>query len=123
MSARELWLPWPPKECNPNARVHWAIKRRAVKDARHEAYMLALAAGLPQHCAACDASHQHLCGDGRIERAHGAIGQALELGDQGTRAILEAILRDEEDHVDWLETQLDQIAQMGIQNYLVEKVG
>ena len=30
MSARELWLPWPPKECNPNARVHWAIRRRAV---------------------------------------------------------------------------------------------
>ena len=44
MSARELWLPWPPKECNPNARVHWAIKRRAVQNARHEAYMCALEA-------------------------------------------------------------------------------
>ena len=37
--------------------------------------------------------------------------------------MLEGILKDEEDHLDWLETQLDQIGQMGIQNYLVEKVG
>lgn len=45
MSVHELWLPWPPKECNPNARVHWAVKRRAVKDSRHEACILAIAAG------------------------------------------------------------------------------
>jgi len=45
MSVHELWLPWPPKECNPNARVHWSVKRRAVKAARNEAYILAIAAG------------------------------------------------------------------------------
>ncbi len=32
-------------------------------------------------------------------------------------------LKDEERHLDWLEAQLDQIAQMGIQNYLVEQLG
>jgi bacterioferritin len=36
--------------------------------------------------------------------------------------MLEAILKDEEDHVDWLEAQLDQIQQMGIQNYLADQV-
>lgn len=47
---------------------------------------------------------------------------AVEVGDNGTRALLESILSDEEDHVDWLEAQLDQIKQMGIQNYLTEQV-
>jgi len=46
----------------------------------------------------------------------------VELVDNGTRALLESILTDEEDHIDWIEAQLDQINQMGIQNYLVEKV-
>jgi bacterioferritin len=56
-------------------------------------------------------------------RAYNAgIRQAVELGDNGTRELLEAILKDEEDHLDWLEAQLDQIEQMGIQNYLVEQV-
>jgi bacterioferritin len=46
---------------------------------------------------------------------------AVEAGDNGTRTLLEAILTDEEDHVDWLEAQLDQIKQIGIQNYLTEQ--
>ncbi|HAZ30878.1 TPA: bacterioferritin [Candidatus Acetothermia bacterium] len=48
---------------------------------------------------------------------------AAELGDNGTRELLEGILKDEEDHVDWLEAQLDQIKQMGIANYLSEQTG
>ena len=43
--ATELWLPWPPRECSPNWRGHWAVKSRAAKNARHGAYMLAVAAG------------------------------------------------------------------------------
>jgi bacterioferritin len=46
----------------------------------------------------------------------------LEVGDNGTRELLEAILKDEEDHVDELEAQLDQIKQVGPQNYLVEQM-
>jgi bacterioferritin len=47
---------------------------------------------------------------------------ATELADNGTRQLLEDILKDEEEHVDWIEAQLDQIDQMGLQNYLVEQV-
>jgi bacterioferritin len=46
----------------------------------------------------------------------------VEVGDNGTRAILESILGDEEAHVDWLEAQLDQIQQMGIQDYLGQQI-
>ena len=47
---------------------------------------------------------------------------AGELGDDGTRKILEAILHDEEEHVDWIEAQNDQIKQTGIENYLAEQI-
>lgn len=46
---------------------------------------------------------------------------AVEQGDNGTRELLEVILTDEEDHVNWIEAQLTQINQMGVQNYLVEQ--
>jgi bacterioferritin len=46
----------------------------------------------------------------------------VELEDNGTRHILEEILTDEEEHIDWLEAQLDQVKQIGIQNYLIEQI-
>lgn len=51
------------------------------------------------------------------------IKQATEVGDNGTRELLEGILKDEEAHIDWIEAQLDQIKQMGIQAYLSEQMG
>ncbi len=41
----ELVLPWPSRDLHPNARVHWARKAKAVKAARQQADILALAAG------------------------------------------------------------------------------
>jgi len=42
--------------------------------------------------------------------------------DEGTRLLLEDILEDEEEHADWLETQLGAISQIGIENYLTEQL-
>ena len=60
---------------------------------------------------------------GAIKAYNEGIKLCTELADNGTREILEDILGDEEDHIDWIEAQLDQISQMGIQLYLVEQVG
>ena len=49
---------------------------------------------------------------------NGAIHLADEVGDAATRTLLEGILKEEDEHVDWLEEQLDQIAQMGLAMYL-----
>lgn len=43
---------------------------------------------------------------------------AAEVGDNGTKVLLEEILKDEEEHIDWLEAQLDEIRQMGLSAYL-----
>ena len=42
--------------------------------------------------------------------------------DHGTRLLLERILAGEEEHVDWLEAQLELIGQVGIENYLSQQV-
>jgi bacterioferritin len=51
-----------------------------------------------------------------------SIRLAVEVGDNGTRELLQSILKEEEEHIDWIEAQLDQINQVGAQNYLVEQI-
>lgn len=47
-----------------------------------------------------------------------AVALSSKLGDNGTKVLVESILTDEEDHIDWIEEQLDQIEQMGYERYL-----
>lgn len=44
------------------------------------------------------------------------------VGDNATADFLQEILRDEEDHVDTLETELSMIEQMGLENYLAQQI-
>lgn len=46
---KELTLPWPSRDLHPNARVHWARKAKAVKAARYQAGLAAIAAGFRVH--------------------------------------------------------------------------
>ena len=59
---------------------------------------------------------------GAIQAYNDGIRLCLELGDSGSRELIEDNLEDEEEHLDWLETQLDQINQMGPQNYLLAQI-
>lgn len=60
------------------------------------------------------------------KQAVARLNEGVELcranGDNGTRALLEKILVDEEEHVDWLEAQLHQIEEIGVQNYLAQQI-
>lgn len=57
-----------------------------------------------------------------IEDYNVAIKAARDLGDNGTKEILDSILADEESHIDVIEGQRDQIAQMGIATYLSQQM-
>jgi bacterioferritin len=59
---------------------------------------------------------------GAVKGYNTGIALCVAQADNGSRALMESILHDEEDHVDWLEAQLDQIAQMGIQAYLAQQL-
>jgi bacterioferritin len=57
-----------------------------------------------------------------VERLNRGIAKTVELGDNGTRELFEQILVSEEEHVDWLETQLETIRQIGAENYLAQQL-
>lgn len=46
-----------------------------------------------------------------------AIAHCEQVGDYGSRELFEDILESEEEHIDWLETQLELIGRIGLQNY------
>ena len=57
-----------------------------------------------------------------LQRLNDGIALCARLGDNGTRELLEDILVEEEHHVDWLETQLETIRQVGVENYLAQQL-
>jgi len=57
-----------------------------------------------------------------LPRLNKGIETCRELGDNNSRHLLEEILHDEEEHVDWLEAQLSLLEQVGAQNYLAQQI-
>lgn len=51
-----------------------------------------------------------------------AIAHCAKVGDFTTRHVLEDMVVDSEEHVDWFETQLTAIEQVGVENYLAEHI-
>lgn len=58
-----------------------------------------------------------------LARLNEGIATAVGLGDNGTRSLLESILTSEEEHADWLETQLSLMDSLGDNAYLAEQLG
>lgn len=52
-----------------------------------------------------------------------AIKVATDAGDNGSRELFERLVKDEEGHVDFLESQMHQIKQLGYERYLAQQVG
>lgn len=116
--------------------LHEAIEKRAIMEMGHAEKLIGRILFLEGRPIVSELNPIHIGADvpAQFERdlaaEHGAVKMyndgirlAVEVGDNGTRALLEGILHDEEDHADWIETQLSLIEQMGLQNYLVEQMG
>jgi len=111
--------------------LHEAIEKRAIDEMKHAEKLIARILFLEGKPIVNQLNQLHIgetaeeqlkydleAEAGAIKGYNEAIRVCLELGDNGSRELIEANLHDEEEHLDWLEAQLDQINQMGLQNYL-----
>ncbi len=57
-----------------------------------------------------------------VARLNKAIALAVDVGDNGTRDLIGKILTSEEEHIDWLEAQLELLKQVGVENYLAQQI-
>jgi bacterioferritin len=57
-----------------------------------------------------------------IDRLNRGIQQCVDAADNGSRELLDDVLEGEEEHADWLETQLGLIAQVGEAQYLAQQI-
>jgi bacterioferritin len=118
------------------ARLHESVEKRAITEMKHAERLIGRILFLEGKPTVSKLNRISIGGDveaqfrndlaaeaAAIDSYNAAVQQAAELVDNGTRDLLQSILNDEEDHLDWLESQLDQIAQMGIQTYLSEQTG
>jgi bacterioferritin len=58
-----------------------------------------------------------------VAQFNAAAKECHDLGDHGTAAAFEEMVRDEEKHADWFEGQLDAIERVGAQQYLAQHLG
>ena len=58
-----------------------------------------------------------------VQRLNAGLEICRAKGDNGSRLLLEKLLHEEEEHVDWLEAQLGLIEEIGLQNYLAQQLG
>jgi bacterioferritin len=58
-----------------------------------------------------------------VNHYNATIDLCVRVKDNGTRELLDGILTESEEHVDWLEQQLELISAVGLENYLTEQMG
>jgi bacterioferritin len=57
-----------------------------------------------------------------VAQYNAAVRTARDEGDNASRELFERLLKDEEEHVDWLEAQLHQIREIGYERYLSQQI-
>lgn len=68
-------------------------------------------------------ANDRMAEEAAIKSYNDGIAIATKAGDNGTADLLKSILADEEEHIDWIESQQEQISQMGLATYLTEQIG
>jgi bacterioferritin len=116
-------------------RLHKQIEKRAIEEMKHAEKLIARILFLDGRPIVSNLNKIHIgsevpkmhssdwhAEENAIKGYNESIKLAVEVGDNGSRELFEAILKEEEQHIDVLEAQLDQIKQMGEQNYLIEQI-
>lgn len=116
-------------------RLHKIIRQRAIAEMKHAEKLIErilflegrpVVSNLNKIAIGADVPAMHQNDHGAEETAIRGYNESIRLADEvkdnGTRELLESILEEEEDHIDFIEAQFDQIKQMGTQNYLSEQI-
>ena len=116
-------------------KLHEAIEKRAIGEMKHAEKLIGRILFLEGQPVVSQLKKIHIGATVEAQLKHDLDAEAdaikayndgirlcLEGGDNGSRELIEDNLEDEENHLDWLEAQLDQIGQMGLQNYLLAQV-
>ncbi|XUX00606.1 MAG: bacterioferritin [Dehalogenimonas sp.] len=116
-------------------KLHKAIQKRAITEMKHAEKLIArilflegipivseyrkmtIGADVPKMFA-----NDLVLENGAVKSYNAAVKLARDVADNATRDILQAILDDEDGHVDEIETTQDQIGQMGIQVFLSTRI-
>lgn len=112
-------------------RLHQAVENRARQEMHHAEKLIAriiFLEGTPTvsrlnqvHIGADIPKQLHSDLEAEVQ-TNSKYNEAIHLSDEAsdavTRDLLESIVKEEDKHVDWLEEQLDQIAQLGVPLYL-----
>ncbi|KJR41752.1 bacterioferritin [Candidatus Magnetoovum chiemensis] len=117
------------------SKLHHEVEERAMDEMKHAEKLIARMLFLEGKPTMSELKRMHIgaeveqqlendriAEEGAIAAYQSAIKLAFEQGDHGTRLLLEDILKDEEEHIDWIEMQQDQIKQMGFGNYLSQQM-
>ncbi|MCR4399659.1 MAG: bacterioferritin [Syntrophomonadaceae bacterium] len=117
-------------------KLHKSFEKRAIDEMKHAEQLIGrilflegtpivsnlkelhIGAEVPKQLA-----NDHMAESGAIAAYNQAIKLAGEVGDYATRDLLQRILNDEDRHLDEIEEQLDQIAQMTLPIFLATQIG
>ncbi len=112
-------------------RLHEKIEKRAIDEMRHAEKLIGRILFLEGSPVVSNLNAIHIGSDVAkqlqsdleaemvaVKNYNAAIRLADEVGDAVTRDMLIGILKEEDDHIDWIEEQNDQIGQMGVPVYL-----
>lgn len=116
-------------------KLHEVIEARAISEMKHAEKLIGrilFLEGMPI-LSELDPLHIGATVQKQLENDHAAEFEAIrlyneavalttKLADNGSKVLVESILTDEEDHIDWIEEQLDQIEQMGYQVWLNHQI-
>ena len=116
-------------------RLHKKVEERAIQEMKHAEKLIGRIIFLEGTPVVSQLNPMHIGADvetqirndqeaeiGAIKNYNAAVKLAVDVADNGSRELLESILKDEEAHLDWLEAQLDQVRQMGAPNYLSQQI-
>ena len=116
-------------------RLHKMIQHRAVTEMHHAESLISRMLFLEGQPVVSKLGDIHIGADvpgqfdadlgaemGAVKKYNEAVALAQTVGDNASREMLEKILKDEDGHLDEIEAQRDQIAQMGIEQYLSQQI-